>query len=980
MINAASMRDDTYNAASTDAAGPRWLFDLLAIAWIVLVAGFFRLWRIDQVPPGLGYDEAAYGHLTLHLLQGKLVLAYELGVVHSYLAAPFVALLGRIPLALRLPEALAGIAAAVMLYLYVREAFGSRLAAALAALIYAITFEAVHVSRLAFPSNTLPLVQAATFYFFWRGWRRRDNPGGLWSLAASGLFLGIAVQSYYAGLAIVAGMGLAWIAWLWRERRRALPGAVAFWTAFLLPVLPWLVVVAPQVLGSPHTGGQFVLSSAVHQGAPLQLLARQALEHAGLFGFAGDEIWRHNLPGRPFFDLPLALFFWGGVALALVRVRLAPYAFLLVQLIFGILPGALARTDTGPVILHLTAMFVPACVFPALAVHWLVDKAGARRRWVGAAAVALFCVLLGITARRTYVDYFQTWAQGVAGSMSFDELFVETAQVMNQRTTEEVDAWVLPMSGTAGSEGQARSLDFVYDQATPVLWVAANDNTAGVTLQEHLASGGQRVGLVTWDWDALKWAAPAYTDEKGLLRFLLAQNGRLVERQTHDGFTVDVYQMAADPAFNALRSQMHPSDAAFGDGALTLSSYAFDGMNGSAATAGEPLTLALQWHASQPPGRDLKAAVLLVDRAGHVILQDDRPLRDAAGATSAMWPAGASGLDVRLLDLPAGTPPGEYQLHVAVYDATTLERLSVARGDKAAARVAIAGPVRLGPSLGQQAPAVLATLDVAVGQPPRLRLAGHDPLPQQAQPGDTLTLTSYWQALQDAPSAPSIQVELIDLASGAVAQSQVIALSNDFPTTRWLTGQWITDRNDVKLNRDLPSGKYSVQLAIDGGDGSTQRVELGSVDVAGWARQFDPPDVGQQTDVRFGDEMKLVGYTVGPAMIGQPLAVTLCWQALTKMDTSYVTFVHLLDANDALQSQNDAVPGQGAYPTTGWLPGEYVCSNYELLLASDHLQGEYSLQMGAYDPSSEARLIARDSSDNVLNNNTSSVKLEIGAD
>ena len=149
-----------------------------------------------------------------------------------------------------------------------------------------------------------------------------------------------------------------------------------------------------------------------------------------------------------------------------------------------------------------------------------------------------------------------------------------------------------------------------------------------------------------------------------------------------------------------------------------------------------------------------------------------------------------------------------------------------------------------------------------------------------------------------------------------------------------------------------------MQLAIDGGDGAVQRVDLGNVDVAGWPRQFDPPTAAQQADVRFGDEMQLVGYTVGPAVIGQPLSVTLCWRALTAMDTSFVTFVHLLDADGALRSQNDAVPGQGAYPTTGWLPGEYLCSEQQLLLPADLASGNYTIKVGVYDPGFEQRLPA----------------------
>lgn len=954
--------------------------DLLLIGLVALAAGFFRLWRIDQVPPGLGYDEAGYGQLALQLLQGRTILAYELGIVHSYLAAPFVVLLGRTPLALRLPEALAGVAAAVMLYLFVREAFASRRTAFLAALIYAITFAAVHVNRMGFPSNILPLVQAATFYFFWRGWRLRGSRSGAWSLAASGLCVGLAVQSYYAGLAIVAGMGLAWVGWLWAERRRGLVDAAVFWGLFLIPTLPWLAIVAPQALGSPHTSGQFIFNAAVHEGEPWRLLVRQTLEHAGLFGFTGDQIWRHNLPGRPFFQLPLALFFWGGVALALLRVRSAPYAFLLIQLVMGILPGALARTDTGPVILHLTAMFVPACVFPALAVDWLAIRAGAWRRWAGPAVAAAFGLLLAVTAYRTYVDYFQIWAQGVADSMSFDELFVDTARTMN-RNDGAVEAWVLPMTGTAGSGGESAPLDFIYHGAEPAIWTAANDATAGAVLQERLA-GSRRVGLVTWDWEALRWAAPAYSDEKGLLRFLLDQNGRLVQRQEYPGYVVDIYKLVDDPAFTAVHDQLQPVDAAFGDGSLRLGGLAYGGPDGTPAAAGAPLWLALRWEAAQGPGRDLKAALMLVDSAGHVIVQDDQLLRDAVGATAATWPSGAQGLDLRLLDLPAGTPPGEYTVRVAVYDAASLERLPVARGDRAAARVAIAGPVTLAPAdMAQQAvPDPPQSLTVTTGTPPRLLLAGHDPLPGQALPGDTLLLTTYWQALQDAPSAPVVQFELIDPASGAPAMSQPLVLSEGYPPSLWRAGQYVTDRRDVRLNRNLPAGVYSLQLAIDGGDGPVQRVLLGDVAVAGWPRQFEPPAAVQPAEVRFGDEMMLVGHAVGPAVAGQPLAVTLCWQALAEMDTSYVTFVHLLNVEGRLVSQDDAVPGRGAQPTTAWLAGEIICSDYELPLASDLAPGRYALHVGAYDPRHEVRLAARGGAGAVVNNDAFVIELEVGAD
>lgn len=943
---------------------------------VLLTASFFRLWLIDQVPPGLAGDEADFGNAALRILSGEYFIVSDVGQLISYVQVPFILLLGRTPLALHLPGALSGSLAAVFVFLFVLEAFRKPWAAFVSGLVFAITLATVHLTRLAFPTVHLFLLQAATYYFFWRGLRR----GQRWSFVLGGLSLGLALHAYQSALALPLAMGLTWLGWLAMilrasaaERKPSLRAlavyALCFWGAFLLPALPVLAnaLTSSVYTGSARYSGQFIFNAAVNGGAPWQVLLDQVRYHLLMYGVLGDPIWRHNLPGRPLFDLPLALLFWLGVLVSLRQVRRAPHAFLALQAAVTLLPGLLARVDGGAHFLHASAVFVPSVVYPGLAADWLITTLRTRRPWAGTAGAILVILLLAWAGANTLRDYFGAWRAGVQGTLSFDELFVDAAAVLNQRAGD-VDAWIVPTAGATPQGLSSSAMRFLYTGSAPLRFVPANDQTAPQDLAQHLA-GAQRVGLVTWDPAALLWAEPVYADAKGLLPFLLARAGQVVDRQAYDGFSVDIYELAAGPAFDALHEQMQPSDATFGDGSLTLSGYAYDGMGGSAATAGEPLALALQWQASQAPGRDLKAAVLLMDRAGHVILQDDQFLRDAAGVTSAAWSSDANGLDVRLLELPAGTSPGAYQVQVAVYDAATLERLPVASGDKAAARVAIAGPLTLGsPTLSQQAvPAPQQPLTVTIGAPPGLLLAGYDALPQEAKPGDTLTLTSYWQALQDAPAAPTIQLELIDQASGALAQSQAIALRSDYPPTRWTAGQYVADRSDVRLNRDLPSGVYAVQLAIDEGvsvrrsrllNPPVQRVELGDVAVVGWPRQFEPPAVAQPAAVRFGDQMQLTGYTVGPAVAGQPLLVTLCWQALAEMDTSYVTFVHLLDAEGRLVSQNDAIPGQGAYPTTGWLPGEFICSDHVLPLDAGLPAGTYMVSAGVYNPLFEQRLPA----------------------
>jgi hypothetical protein len=89
---------------------------------------------------------------------------------------------------------------------------------------------------------------------------------------------------------------------------------------------------------------------------------------------------------------------------------------------------------------------------------------------------------------------------------------------------------------------------------------------------------------------------------------------------------------------------------------------------------------------------------------------------------------------------------------------------------------------------------------------------------------------------------------------------------------------------------------------------------------------------------------------------GEALHLTLYWQAVTKSDASYTVFAHLLDGNSRIWGQEDNVPGRGALPTTGWMVGEVIVDDYEILLGVDTPSGEYLLEVGMYLASTGQRL------------------------
>ncbi len=119
-------RSTQHATRNTQHAGRAWLHNpWLHVAIIVLVAGFFRLWLIGRIPPGLFGDEATDGLDALDVLAGRGAVFFPANYgregLHMWIVAGMFRLLGVTPLALRLPSAIAGILTAVATYWLGRE-------------------------------------------------------------------------------------------------------------------------------------------------------------------------------------------------------------------------------------------------------------------------------------------------------------------------------------------------------------------------------------------------------------------------------------------------------------------------------------------------------------------------------------------------------------------------------------------------------------------------------------------------------------------------------------------------------------------------------------------------------------------------------------------------------------------------------------------------------------------------------------------
>lgn len=133
------------------------------------------------------------------------------------------------------------------------------------------------------------------------------------------------------------------------------------------------------------------------------------------------------------------------------------------------------------------------------------------------------------------------------------------------------------------------------------------------------------------------------------------------------------------------------------------------------------------------------------------------------------------------------------------------------------------------------------------------------------------------------------------------------------------------------------------------------------------ARQWvssQPPQGISPRRVSYAEGINLIGFEMPvQRQAGQPLCVTLYWQAETAVTDNYTIFMHLAAPDGYVQAQRDSDPVFGYYPTDQWQAGELIADMHCLRLPPGLAPGAYDLLVGIYDPDDGQRLVIQEGSD-----------------
>jgi hypothetical protein len=620
-------------------------------------------------------------------------------------------------------------------------------------------------------------------------------------------------------------------------------------------------------------------------------------------------------------------------------------------------------------------------------------------------SAVVLLALGGVVARPLYQDfhyYMVEWPKTNDAQAGYHVYAVELAAEMSKETNPQA-TFLLPRDTAAGDVNPNYTVMFLYTGQAGYAWVVDNEDTLEASLNAAV-QGRDVVHVVRW-----KTSKHTGADPKEIIRYYLEKHGTFVEKQSFEYYDIETYRLERLGP-DMTDGPLTPSDVDFGR-QITLTAYAFGDASGTepaaeypkpAVPAGDLLWARLRFRLAAPSDEDLKASLILADSAGHVVGQIDKLLlNNILHQSSTHWQPGTEVDAYFLAPIAPATAPGDYHLGVAVYGADSLARLPAASGDSA--QVVALGTVAVRPDLSPP-PADVLGLSLALNQPVTndLTLLGFATTTGDTlRPGERASLALVWRADQALSNDYRASLWAIQGEDAWPLTNSLPLAGIDYPSSHWAAGQVVRGWFDGRVPPDMANGDYTlgVRVTVAGG-GLVAEVPLGMLRVQGWPRRFDLPPMQHAVGTNFADRVQLLGYDMQPlpappgprgevpqtgyaAGTGSPqplapssqpsadneprtLSITLYWRALSEMDVSYTTFVHLLDESGQVLSQVDHVPGDGAFPTTGWLPREVIADEFLVPLPDGETTAATQFELGIYDPATGQRLPVVDGAGKVI--------------
>jgi len=666
---------------------------------VLLIAAWFRTYRLDTVPPGPHHDAVINGQIVDEFIWPVLPAwlrpassspipwltiqsnpngpdLQEHAWLYQVTLAGTLGLVGRNILGMRFADLIWGMLTVSACYALARRLFG-RNVALMATAAQAVSFWSVSIGRAGLRTGTLTPLLALAGCALWDAWQSKTSRASfsLRQVILSGGLFGLSVYGYLSARPMVL-VFVAFAIYLGLTRRvewkRLFLGSALF-------LLTAAIVVAPLWLylrGHPEENLRFNMLSGPLQdllaGRPSTVL-QSTVATLGVFFGRGDPQWQYNVAGQPVFDPVGAVLFIIGVGLAAWRWRRPANAFALMWLAVSLSPSMLSLP--APHLLRAVAGQAVTFAFVGIGATELLRLAQ-RVAWIrfNTLVYAGLAVWWLAFAAWNYQGYFYIWANNDEVRFYYQGAITEAARYLDRRadTTPVAACSVFLNEHEDFIRSPRETFPFILRRTDLLIrWFDCRDSfviPAGG--RARLMFPGLAPYSSTLDSALLPWmsaSTPIHDD--------LVPHGTL--------YSLDATHLLASEIISLTQTSevsWSPESGVTGPAQLPTDfdhTLQFLGYRVERARrqAGKDVRVMTYWRVSKSPPLFLTGFMHLLSDPTHILAQHDRQ----ALLYDTLLP-GDVFAQLYSVTLPEGTPPGDYRLSVGWYVGPTGQRLTVYDG------------------------------------------------------------------------------------------------------------------------------------------------------------------------------------------------------------------------------------------------------------------------------------------------------------
>ncbi len=425
---------------------------------IIALGFFFRVYKINEIPPHPSLDEATIGYNAYSILiTGKdefktpfpiLLRAYDdyRPALYVYLVIPFVKILGLTVEAVRLPSVILSTISLLSFYIVARRIFKKlgvvrpEALSLLPVFLMSISPWHIYISRLGHEVNAFQAFFIIGLGFFLNSIKKETV--NLKHLIFAAIFLGLSFDAYQSGKVFIPLFLLLLFIWYFNLIKKnwkkfALASAIGF-----VVILPILVVSfqpealirfkATSVFNVPFEVGYENAQKLVEfrknndylnivlfnrNVVPITNFIKSFLSHFSYdFLYRSVENAQFRIPGFGLLyllELPLLI---GGILLFVVKRKWKWMLFLFLWYVIGILPSAL--TTDAPQPMRAFAA-IGAVMLLAGASLGLVKRYTKKNKVFMVGLASFFCLIATISISQFYISYFNVFPKKYSNQFQY---------------------------------------------------------------------------------------------------------------------------------------------------------------------------------------------------------------------------------------------------------------------------------------------------------------------------------------------------------------------------------------------------------------------------------------------------------------------------------------------------------------------------------------------------------------------------------